>query len=95
MNSRESRLPLDDLGARIRQSLRTAYGGKYPARDMRRQLLDRAGEQRRALRKLALPLADWLEQAHSARPPESGWNHLDYINLLSALGFVGVTYAIR
>ncbi len=91
MNSRESRPPRDGLDARIRHSLRAAYGNKYPARGVRRQLLDRAAEQRQ----LALPLAAWLEHSRSARPLESGWSHLDYINLLKALGFVGVTYAIR
>ncbi len=95
MNSRESRPLRDGLDARIRHSLRAAYGNKYPARGVRRQLLDRAAEQRRALRKLALPLAAWLEHSRSARPLESGWSHLDYINLLRALGFVGVTYTIR
>jgi hypothetical protein len=86
---------MDDLKARIRHSLRTLYGNKYPARGVRRQLLERAAEQRRALRKLALPFSDWLAHSPAARPMESGWNHLDYISLLSALGFVGVTYAIR
>ena len=95
MNSRDPRPPRDDLEACIRQSLRAAYGSKYPARGVRRQLLDRAAEQRRDLRKLALPLPDWLSHSRTARPMESGWNHLDYISLLSALGFVGVTYAIR
>ena len=95
MNSRDPRPPRDDLEACIRQSLRAAYGSKYPARGVRRQLLDRAAEQRRDLRKLALPLPDWLSHSRAARPVESGWSHLDYINLLRALGFVGVTYAIR
>jgi hypothetical protein len=95
MNSRESRPARDGLDARIRHSLRAAYGNKYPARGVRRQLLDRAAEQRRDLRKLVLPLPDWLGHSRDARPVESGWNHLDYISLLSALGFVGVTYAIR
>ena len=95
MNSREACPPRDDLDARIRQSLRAAYGNKCPARGVRRQLMDRAAEQRRDLRKLALPLPDWLSHSRAARPVESGWNHLDYISLLSALGFVGVTYAIR
>ncbi len=95
MNSRESRPPRDGLDAWIRHSLRAAYGNKYPARGVRRQLLDRAAEQRRALRKLAPPLPDWLNRSHGARPVETGWNHLDYISLLSSLGFLGVTYAIR
>jgi len=95
MNSRDPRPPRDDLEACIRQSLRAAYGSKYPARGVRRQLLDRAAEQRRDLRKLALPISEWLAHSRAARPMESGWSHLDYINLLRALGFVGVTYAIR
>ena len=95
MNSRESRPPRDGLDARIRHSLRAAYGSKYPARGVRRQLLDRAAEQRRALRELALPLPDWLSHSRAARPLESGWHHLDYLRLLSSLGLVGVTYAIR
>jgi hypothetical protein len=95
MNSRDPRLPPDELEARIRQSLRAAYGSKYPSRGVRRQLLDRAAEQRRTLRRLSLPLSDLLARSSAPRPLESGWNQLDFISLLSGLGFVGVTFAIR
>lgn len=97
MNSRDPRASLDDLdlNARIRQSLRVSFASKSPPARLRRQLLERAAEQRRSLRRLSLPLADWLAHPHPPFSIERGWHHLEYLNILSSLGFVGLPFAIR
>jgi hypothetical protein len=95
MNSPDRREPLDDLDARIRQSLRLSLAHKYPSSAARRRLLQRAVERRSSLRKLTLTLSEWLSLPRVARRHESVWHHLDYINVLTALGHIGFPYLIR
>lgn len=84
-----------ELDAQIHQSLRASFGNKYPSRAVRRQLLERAAEQRSNLRRLSLVLSEWLAPPQIAFGANSAWHYLDYIAILATLGRVGLPYSIR
>jgi hypothetical protein len=99
MNSRDPRASLDDLDldARIRQSLRASFGSKSPPASVRRQLLERAAEQPRSLRRLSFSLSDWLGQPRAPFRTTVPWNSLSCSSALFSvyLGLFSFSRLIR